>query len=91
MLDHSNSRERAYAAKDLISASELREFIFCERSWFLSRRGLPVSPEAESQRAAGIAFHRARAITGRSRYRLAMALAFGGLAILLFQWWFRAR
>ena len=44
----------------MVNASELREFVFCER-WFLARQGYAVSPQAQAQRAAGVAFHEARA------------------------------
>ena len=78
--------------EDMINASELREFLFCERAWFLSRQGFRVSAQAQAQRAAGIEFHEARAgAASRGRdprvFWLAVLLAGAGLAILLFQLW----
>jgi hypothetical protein len=43
-------REREY-----INASEVASFLFCERSWFLSRQGKPSLLEPE--RARGVQFH----------------------------------
>jgi hypothetical protein len=70
----------------------LREFLYCERAWFLNRQGYQVSAEAEGHRAAGIAFHEERAAAGRERaspwpLRWAIILAGAGIAILLFQFW----
>jgi hypothetical protein len=59
------SDDAAFPADDLINASELREFVYCERSWWLSRQGYAVSAKALQQRAAGIAFHVARAGAAR--------------------------
>jgi hypothetical protein len=50
-----------FSADELVSASELREFVFCERSWHLSREGHTVSREMQTQRAAGVTHHQARA------------------------------
>jgi hypothetical protein len=49
----------------MVNASELREFVFCERSWFLNRQAFVVSEEAQSQRAEGVAFHELRAEAAR--------------------------
>jgi hypothetical protein len=46
---------------ETVKVSELREFVFCERAWYLTRQGLAVSKEAQARRADGIAFHEARA------------------------------
>ena len=63
MVEHdvSSRREPVFGPDDLVNASELREFIFCERAWFLARQGYTISPVAQAQRAAGVAFHEARA------------------------------
>jgi hypothetical protein len=37
--------ERFFPPEDMVNASELREFLYCERAWFLSRQGLRVSCE----------------------------------------------
>jgi len=81
-----------FPPEDMVNASELREFLFCERAWFLSRQGFRVSAEAQAHRAAGIVFHEERAgaaSRGRSPwvFRLVVILAGAGLAILLFQLW----
>jgi hypothetical protein len=51
---------------ELISASELREFVYCERGWFLSQHGQKVSAQGQAQRDSGIVFHEARARAARS-------------------------
>ena len=50
---------------EMINASELREFVFCERAWWLSRQGYVVSAKAQQQRAAGVTFHERRAGAAR--------------------------
>ena len=57
----SQNDELIFPPEEMINASELREFLFCERAWFLSRAGHRVSAQAGAQRAAGIEFHEARA------------------------------
>jgi hypothetical protein len=84
--------ERRFPPEDMVNASELREFLFCERAWFLSRQGHRVSAQAEAQRAAGIVFHEARAgaaSRGRSPwvFWLAVIFAGAGIAILLLEFW----
>ena len=84
--------ERFFPPEDMVNASELREFLFCERAWFLSRQGLQVSAQAASQRAAGIEFHEARAgaaSKGRNSQAFwwAVILAGAGIAILLLALW----
>jgi hypothetical protein len=84
--------ELSFLPEDMVNASELREFLFCERAWFLNRQGFRVSPEAESQRTAGIVFHEARAAaaySGRSPWALrwAVILAAAGIALLLLKAW----
>jgi hypothetical protein len=84
--------ESFFQPEDMVTASELREFLYCERAWFLNRQGYRVSAEAEGHRAAGIAFHEQRADAGRKGaspwpLRWAIILAGAGIAILLFQFW----
>ena len=50
-----------FSDEDMIAASELREFVYCENSWFLARHGAAVSREAQAQRDAGIVYHEQRA------------------------------
>jgi hypothetical protein len=90
--DDPQRAERFFPPEDMVTASELREFLFCERAWFLNRQGYRVSAEAELQRAAGIAFHEVRAAAGREGaspwpLRWAIILAGAGIAVLLFQFW----
>ena len=82
----------AFPADDLINVSDLREFVYCERAWWLSRQGYVVSAKAQQQRAAGIVFHEARAgaaSRGRSPWVTwwAVILAGAGIVILLLQIW----
>ena len=81
-----------FPPKDMVNASELREFLYCERAWFLSRQGFRVSAEARSQRKAGNIFHEARAAAanrGRSPWAFwwAVILAGAGIAILIVEAW----
>lgn len=90
--DNPPPTERVFPSEDMVTASELREFLFCERAWFLNRQGYRVSAEAERHRAAGIAFHEVRAEAGRAGaspwpLRWAIILAGAGLAILFLQFW----
>ena len=50
-----------FSDEDMIAASELREYIYCEKAWFLARQGFAVSREAQAQRDAGIVYHEQRA------------------------------
>jgi CRISPR/Cas system-associated exonuclease Cas4 (RecB family) len=84
--------EPFFGPEDMVNASELREFLYCERAWFLSRQGLRVSAAARSQRAAGIEFHEARAAAaheGASPWpvRWAFILAVAGITLLILEAW----
>jgi len=52
-----------FSDEDMIAASELREYIYCEKAWFLARQGFAgfVSREAQAQRDAGVVYHEQRA------------------------------
>ena len=81
-----------FPPEEMVTASELREFLFCERAWFLNRQGYRVSAEAERHRAAGLAFHQVSAEAGRAGaspwpLRWAIILAGAGIVILLLQFW----
>jgi hypothetical protein len=32
-----------FSDEDLVAASELREYLYCEKAWFLARQGFAVS------------------------------------------------
>jgi hypothetical protein len=81
------SPEPFFPSEEMVSASELREFIFCERAWFLNKQGFQVSSEAQAQRVAGLAFHEARAGAankGRSPQAVwwAILLALAAIALI---------
>jgi hypothetical protein len=50
-----------FGEEDMITASELRDFVYCTRAWSLARHGFAVSREVRAQRDAGIRFHEERA------------------------------
>jgi hypothetical protein len=90
--DGPQNGERFNPQEDMVNASELREFVFCERAWFLNRQGYRVSAQAEAQRVAGMVFHEmsaAAASRGRSPWAFwfAVILAGAGSALLLFEIW----
>jgi hypothetical protein len=90
--DATQNGERFFPPEDMVNASELREFLFCERAWFLSRQGYRISAQAESQRSAGIVFHEERsAAANRGRrpwvFWWAVIFAGAGIAILLVELW----
>lgn len=92
MLNPPQNGDPLFHSEDMVSASELREFVFCERARFLNRQGFRVSAEAQAHRAAGIDFREARAgAASRGRdprvFWLAILLAGAGISILLFQLW----
>jgi hypothetical protein len=66
----------------LVSASELREFVYCERAWFLRWKGTDASTKARVRMKAGTAYHEARAIAAlRGADPTLMRWAFGLLAV----------
>ena len=88
--------KHSFSPEDMVNASELREFVYCERAWFLSRQGFEVSAAAQSQRNEGVAFHEARAaasVRARSPWpmRWAVILAAAGIALLLLAVWTAGR
>lgn len=69
----------------MIRASEVGEYVFCARAWWL-RRVQGVEPAGQERRAAGTARHRAHGRTlALSRIALVLGLAFltSGLLLLL--------
>jgi hypothetical protein len=93
MQDHPNPiDEQCFPFEDMVNASELRGFLYCERAWFLSMKGLRLSAEAQSQRNAGIQFHEVRAKAangGRSpkAFWVPVILAVAGIALLIMEAW----
>jgi hypothetical protein len=91
MHDSAQTHDEPFSPpEDMVSASELREFLFCKRAWFLSKNGFQVSKQAVSQRTAGIVFHESRAAAaskGRSQWVFwgAVILAVAGIALLIFE------
>jgi hypothetical protein len=74
-------REREY-----INASEVADFLFCERSWFLSRQGKPSVLEPE--RAKGVQFHQQHSdrVQEAPRARMMAALLAAATMIILVLW-----
>ena len=75
-----------FSDKDMIAASELREYIYCEKAWFLARQGFAVSREAQAQRDAGVVYHEQRAadtVTGTHSRTVIWILLLVAAAILL--------
>lgn len=73
---------------DLVTASELREVVFCERAWWLKRQGYQVSNKAQAERAEGLAFHEQLARAARTANEgaalwLAVVLLLAAIAIWL--------
>jgi hypothetical protein len=54
-----------FAPEDPVAASDLHDFLFCERSWFQPRQRFVESDKAQDHRIAGIAFHETRAEAAR--------------------------
>lgn len=82
------SDESQSNSEDFVTAGELREFVFCERAWWLNRQGYGVSSRAQADREAGIAFHEQRARASRTAsegasFRLAVVLLLAAIAIWL--------
>ena len=48
-----------------VTASELREFVYCHRSWFLAQQGFQVSDRAQKAMNTGIVFHEQRAVAAK--------------------------
>ena len=83
--NRSNDESNSDAA-DFVTASELREFVFCERAWWLKRQGYEVSSKAQAERAEGLAFHEQRARAARTASEggtlwLAIVLLLAALAV----------
>ena len=72
---------------DLVNASELAEFVYCQRAWALAKQGGPVSETVEQRRSVGNRFHNERAASERctspAYVRWAILLLIAGLLLLL--------
>ena len=81
------ARSRSENNDDLVSASELAEFVYCQRAWALAREGHRPSDAAQALRLAGNRFHEDRAIAsspgGLSLKQWAALLMFAGLLLLI--------
>jgi hypothetical protein len=76
-----------YTDQQLVSASEIKDFIFCRRAWYLGKQGLRPSEETRRKQAAGIAFHEERAVAPvRAARAYRAAIGFFVLGALLLAW-----
>jgi hypothetical protein len=78
----------SFAPEEMVNASELKDWAYCNRSWFLNQQGFRVTEKAAEERLAGIAFHEERAeaaMKGSNRQALwwAILLALLGIVFLL--------
>lgn len=85
---HTTGEDSQTDSRELVTASELREFVFCERAWWLSRQGYRVSRKAQASREAGIELHEQRARAARTAsegasFWVAIILALAAIAIWL--------
>jgi hypothetical protein len=90
---HDRYREPAgnvpsFAPEEMVSASELKDWIYCNHAWMLNQQGFRISDRAAEERQAGIVFHEQRAEAARkgsNRQTLWWAILFAllGMALLL--------
>jgi hypothetical protein len=79
---------RPFAHEEMVSASELKDWIYCNLAWMLNQQGFRVTDKAVQERQAGILFHeeRAEAATKASNGQTlwwAILFALLGMALLL--------
>jgi hypothetical protein len=87
-MQHQANKDRPFAPDEMVNASELKEFMFCNLAWFLNQQGFRNTPKAMEERQAGIAFHEDRAEAARKAgswqaFWWAILLALLGVALLL--------
>ena len=82
MLDEIGS-QRMRRSRDLIRASEVGDYVYCRRSWFLSAQGIAPSLKQIEKRHAGTEYHRMHGEQVRSAHRVTSA-AVCVLFLLLF-------
>lgn len=73
---------KARSRHDLIRASEIADFVFCEQAWWLRLQGYV--PRNRAQMQAGWAYHRAHVRDVRRwvwMRRLALSMLFLGLVV----------
>lgn len=79
---------------DLIRASEISEYLFCRRSWYLSSQGIRPSPAQIDRMRAGVARHRRHARLVEFSKRLTTFAAYVFLFVLVtaagYWWWTHA-
>jgi len=78
----------SFAPEEMVSASELREWTYCNRPWMLNQQGFRVTDGAADERQVGIAFHKertesARRASNRQTLWWAILLALLGMVFLL--------
>ena len=77
-----------FSPEDMVNASELKDWVYCHRSWILNQQGFRVTEKTARERLAGIAFHEERAeaakkASNRQSLWWAILLALFGIALLL--------
>ena len=78
--------------KDFVRASEMGEYVFCARAWWMRREGVKPTRAGEA-REAGVRWHEShgRSVGRARRLRLVSALcaylALAMAAALLLVWW----
>ena len=60
-----SDEEMPFSPDEMVRASELKDFLYCQRAWFLNQRGFRASEESALEREAGNAFHEERATAAR--------------------------
>ncbi|HEY7208804.1 MAG TPA: hypothetical protein VH477_00915 [Bryobacteraceae bacterium] len=80
----------SFGPEQMVSASELKEFVYCPHAWLLNQQGLRVMDRTVQERQAGIVFHEERAeaakkASNRQSLWWAILLALLGSAFLLVQ------
>ena len=79
---------RLFAREEIVNASDLKDWVYCNRAWFLNQQGFRVTDRAFQERQAGIAFHEewteaARRASNRQTLWWAILLALLGMVFLL--------
>lgn len=67
---------------NLIRASEVGNYVYCRRSWFLSARGIAPSLEQMGKRHSGTEYHRRHGDQVQSAQKLTSAASYVLLLVL---------